>query len=45
MCVLFLVRYIDISLLVTPLEEWSPISSLKLKVNACRVKQAFVKAF
>jgi len=31
-------------LLATPLEEQSSSSSLKFKVNACRVKQAYLKA-
>lgn len=36
---------IDISFLVTPLEDQSSSSSLKFKVNACRVNQASIKAF
>jgi len=34
---------LTISLLITPLEEQNPGSSLNFKVSACRAKQAFVK--
>ena len=35
---------IDISFLATTLEERSPSSSLNFKINACRLKQATLKA-
>jgi len=38
------IRHINVSLLVTPLEEQSHSSSLSFKVNVCRVKQASIKA-